>query len=471
MMRYAWKQRDEELRGEALFTLRAMAAGGIYDQLRGGFHRYAVDDAWLVPHFEKMLYDNALLAVPYLEGWQQTRDSDFERVLRETLDWVCDEMQSDEGGYYSTLDADSEGVEGRFYVWSREEIREVLGDEAELFELAYGVSASGNWEGTNILNLPRDPEAAAAKAGTTEAELRQRLGEARRLLLARRGDRIRPGLDDKVLADWNGLMIAAMAQAGRILDEPRYVDSARRAAEFVLDRMTRDGRLLHAYRAGKVHLLAYLDDYATMLGGCIELFLATSEFRWLAAARELADGLIELFHDDSDGGFFFTGSDHEQLLARLKSAHDGATPAGNALAVTWLQKLATLLNERRYEEHARQALYAFESQLRRMPSGFGQLLLALDDHLAEPREIVVVGRREDPATKQALRALWGRYAPHDLIVLFDPEAPDAAELEALPLLAGRAAAADAGVPTFFICRQYTCEAPTTDLDDLLEQLG
>jgi uncharacterized protein YyaL (SSP411 family) len=469
LLRYAHHHNDAELQGEATFTLDRMAAGGIFDQLAGGFHRYSVDAQWLVPHFEKMLYDNALLVTPYLEAWQQTREPELERAVRETLDWVCAEMQSEAGGYFSTLDADSEGVEGKYYVWSQQEIREVLGEAAERFESIYGVTASGNWEGSNILNLPRSIVSCADAAGVDVASLHELLVESRRLLLERRSARIRPALDDKVLADWNGLMIIAMAQAGRVLDEPRYVESAARAARFVLDHMMQGDRLLHTWREGRAHLLAYLDDYAAMVGGCTELFLTTGEWRWLRAARQLADGMILLFWDEADNGFFFTGSDHEELLARLKSAHDGATPAGNALAITWLQRLATLLDEPRYDQHARLTLYAFAPQLRRMPSAFGQLLLALDDHLAEPRETVVIGKRDDPATREALTRLWQQYAPHDLVVPFDPQGEDAALLADLPVVAGKPElAADEG-PTFFVCQRYACEAPTRDLEAVLER--
>jgi uncharacterized protein YyaL (SSP411 family) len=467
MLRTADDLGDEDLRAEPLLTLREMASGGIYDQLRGGFHRYSVDAAWLVPHFEKMLYDNALLATPYLEAWQQTGDPDLARVVRETLDWVCAEMQSEEGGYFSTLDADSEGVEGKFYVWSRDEIRDLLGDDSELFELAYDVSASGNWEGHNILNLPRSLEATASHAAISEAELRERLEHCRARLLERRDQRVRPGLDDKVLADWNGLMVVAMARAGRVLGEPRYVDSARKAAAFVMERMTDEDRLLHAYRDGQAHLLAYLDDYAAMTGGCTELFLATSEWRWLRHARHLADGMIALFRDGEEGGFFFTGSDHEELLARLKNGSDGATPAGNALAATWLLRLATILDDRRYEQHAHQVFTAFEPQIRRLPSAFGQMLLALDEHLSEPRELVVVGR-DSTACRDALHRLNRRYAPHEMVLWFDPTGPDAETLGRLPLFAGRTEGEDPERPTFYRCRRYVCDEPTQDLDAVLD---
>ena len=469
LLRYAWQHHDEDLLQEAVFTLEQMAGGGIYDHVGGGFHRYSTDARWLVPHFEKMLYDNALLAVTYLQAYQITTHDVFATVARETLDWVLRDMQSPQGGYYSTLDADSEGTEGKYYVWQRDEIIDLLGDQGEAFCAVYDVSAGGNWEGAVILNRPKPLSSIAGELELSETQLQQTLERGRERLRAARRKRVPPGLDDKILVDWNGLMIAAMAFGYRVLGNSAYLESAIRAAEFVGSAMIEDGRLLHTHRAGQTRLLAYLDGYAAMLGAYIELFEATFEPRWLRYARDLADGLIDLFWDHDDGGFFFTGTDHESLIARSKSAHDGATPAGNALAASWLQRLAALSGEQGYADRAREVLYCFAPQARRMPSGFGQLLLALQSHLAERREIVVVGSAADARTRDALGRLWRRYAPTDLVVLLDPEAAAlGALLDEIPLLEGKLEAASGPGPSFFVCRNFTCQAPTTDLDAVLE---
>ncbi len=467
LLRYATARQDADLLQEAEFTLDQMAAGGIYDLVGGGFHRYATDAAWLIPHFEKMLYDNALLATTYLEAYQITGNRRLADTVSETLDWVAREMQSSDGGYYSTLDADSEGVEGKYYVWDQQELQVLLGDDAEVFGVAYGVTPIGNWEGTNILHLPRSLDHVARELGESPEALGARLRQCRERLYEARENRARPGLDDKILSDWNGLMIAAMARGYRALDDVRYLDSGIRAADFVLQTMRRDGRLLHTHRAGTTKLLAYLDGYANMLWACIELFEATFSPRWLAHARELADGLIELFADDA-GGFAFTGTDHEELLTTSKAGHDGATPSGNAVAAIWLQRLARLTGEDRYAEAAHQTLDAFASFMERMPSAFAQMNLALDARLAEHREIVVLGGVDDAATNAALGRLWRRFAPHEIVVRLDPQAADLEELEtALPLLAGKASVAESARPLYFACRDYACEAPTTDLDTII----
>jgi len=467
LLRYAATRQDADLRQEALFTLDQMAAGGIYDQVGGGFHRYATDARWLVPHFEKMLYDNALLATTYLEAYQLTGKRALADTVSETLDWVVREMQSSDGGYYSTLDADSEGVEGKYYVWDQTELQALLGDEAEVFGRAYGVSASGNWEGSNILHLPRPLEELAGELAVAPEVLRERLAGCRERLSKARDGRILPGLDDKILSDWNGLMIAAMARGYRVLGDRRYLESATRAADFVFDVMRRDGRLLHTHRAGSTKLLAYLDGYANMLWACIELFESTFELRWLRRARQLADGLIKLF-GDAEGGFAFTGTDHEELLTTSKAGHDGATPAGNAVAAIWLQRLARLTGNSRYADAGRQTLEVFASFMERMPSAFAQMTLGLDAHLSEHHELVVLGGAEDAATKEALARIWRRFAPHEIVVGLDPEAADLSILEnEVPLLAGKATVGETARPLYFACRDYACEAPTADLDAVI----
>ncbi|MDQ3722839.1 MAG: thioredoxin domain-containing protein, partial [Actinomycetota bacterium] len=379
-------------RGETqmtLHTLRSMASGGINDQVGGGFARYSTDRDWTVPHFEKMLYDNALLAVAYLHGWQVSGgaggggaggDPLLLRTVEETLDWTLREMTGPEGAFFSALDADSEGVEGRFYVWSLDELRAALGDDAEEAIAWFGAGERGNFEGANILES-RGPE--------PRGEVRERIRAA---LLAVRDERIRPGLDDKRLTAWNGLMIRALAEAGAVLEREDYVAAARRAAAFVLGEMRgADGRLLRTYNAGEAKLNAYLEDHAFMLEALLTLYEATFEPRWFHDARELADDMIERFADPERGGFYQTSSDHEQLVARRKEVDDAPIPSGQSSAAFGLLRLAALTGEARYEGAALGVLRLFGDLLRHSPLAFGHLLQALDFHLAAVREVALVG--------------------------------------------------------------------------------
>jgi len=468
LLRQVARHGDADALHMATLSLDRMAYGGMYDQLGGGFHRYSTDDRWLVPHFEKMLYDNALLATAYLEAVQLTGHEEYRRIAAETLDWALIEMQDPDGGFYSTLDADSEGVEGKFYVWRRDEIESLLGDDAATFCTVYDVSEKGNWEGASILNLAKPASEFHRDLGIEPDELDALLVRCRATLLAARGERVRPGLDDKILTDWNGLMIAALARGYRVLGEQRFLDSARRAAAFAGRRMVRDGRLLHSYRDGRSHLLAYVDDHAYLAWGLIELFEATFERDWLARARALADRMIELFWDDEEGGFFFTGSDHEQLIARMKPGHDGATPSGNAVAAGVLLRLHTITGDERYARHATDLLRAFSQQMRRAPTGHAHMIAAVDYLRRTPREIALIGPLQEAVVAEPLRSLWQQFRPHDLIVAVDPAAADFGELAGeVPLLAGKEALD--GRPTFYVCADYACRAPTHDVDELMRQ--
>ncbi len=466
LMRYGAGQGDTDLLEEALFTLEQMIAGGIHDQVGGGFHRYATDARWLVPHFEKMLYDNALLADSLLDALQISGREAFARTATRTFEWMLREMRSPEGGLYSTLDADSEGVEGRYYAWSAAEIDAVLGRDAGLFRLAYGVSDSGNWEGTNVLHLPRPLSATAREAGLPEPEVRRRLERALERLRAAREARVRPALDDKILADWNGLAIAALARGARVLDRPDLLEAAVQAAEFVFREMVVDGVLRHAWRVGRARHGGYLDDYAAMLAACLELFESSFEPRWLARARWLADTMMPRFWDEDGGGFFFTAAqDDGGLIVRPKSAQDGATPAGNGIAARALQRLAAITGEQDYARRSRATIIAFAEPLRRVPFAFASLLLALESHLAPPSEFVVVGS-DSVAVRAALGRLWRRYDPNALVLWLDPSLPHARRLaEEVPALRGREPLA--GDPTFYRCHAHTCGPPCADLDALL----
>ncbi|MGH2839224.1 MAG: thioredoxin domain-containing protein, partial [Solirubrobacteraceae bacterium] len=430
-------------------TLLTMASGGIYDQVGGGFARYAVDASWTVPHFEKMLYDNALLARAYLHAWQMTGEPILRRTAEETLDWTLREMTGPEGAFYSALDADSEGVEGKFYVWSLDELRDALGDDADAAIEWFGASERGNFEGSNILES-RGPEPAP--------EQRQHIRAA---LLAKRAERVRPGLDDKRLTAWNALMISALAEAGAALERPDYVDAARRAAAFVLDEMrSDDGRLLRTYNAGEAKLNAYLEDHAFLLEALITLYEATFEPRWFAAARELADTMIERFGDPEHGGFFQTSSDHEQLVARRKEIDDAPIPSGQSSAAYGLLRFAALTGEARYEEQALGVLRLIGDLLRRSPIAFGHLLQVLDFHLATVQEVALVG--EDTSALQ--RVVRGTFRPH--VVLAGGDGSDAG---GIPLLEGRAARS--GQAAAYVCERFTCQQPVTEPGELETLLG
>jgi uncharacterized protein YyaL (SSP411 family) len=465
LLRYHSARRDAKALHMVELTLDKMAAGGMYDHLGGGFHRYSTDERWLVPHFEKMLYDNALLARVYLEAFQVTKRQDYARVAQETLEYVLREMQDPEGGYYSTEDADSEGEEGKFYVWSRDEVDRLLGDKAEAFCRVYDVTPSGNWEGTNILNRPRGIETVAEDLNTSVEALDTLMREGRRILFETRNQRVKPGLDDKILTSWNGLMIMAMSLGYRVLKDQRFLESARKAARFVLDHMTREGRLLATYRDGRARFPAYLDDYAFLIGGLVELYESDFDIRWIDEATRLSEDLNRLFWDDAAGGFYFTGTDHESLLLRPKSAMDTAIPSGNAMAATYFLKLATYTGIPDYETRAQETIRAFHTMLQRFPSAFNQMLCAIDYYLGSRREIAVVGSEDAAETKQALDRIRRTFTPNVAVAFLDPSWPDRQAVEdRIPLLKGKKAAN--GTPLFYLCENYACQSPTEDVAEI-----
>ncbi len=421
-------------------TLDAMMAGGIHDQIGGGFARYSVDASWLVPHFEKMLYDNALLAGAYLHGWQALGHERYRRVCERTLDWALAEMRGPEGGFYSALDADSEGEEGRFYVWTRDEIDAVLGDGAEAVAEFYGVSEAGNFEGSNILHL-------AGGAASTEPA---GLDAARRALYGARAERVRPGLDDKRLAAWNALMLGALAEAGAALGREDYLDAARGCAEFVLGELRdADGRLLRTYKDGEGRLNAYLEDHAFLLEALLTLYEATFEQRWFEQAQALADTMIARFGDPERGGFFSTSDDHEELIARRKEIGDHPIPSGNSAAALGLLRLEALSGERSYGELADGVLRLFAKTAPRQPDAFAHLLRALDFQLAPTKEVALIG--DDLTELSAL--VRSEYRPH-LVLAGGPEGS-----KAPPLLSDRPSID--GKPTAYVCEHFSCQAPTT----------
>jgi hypothetical protein len=436
-------------RGErqmSLYTLRAMASGGIYDQVGGGFARYAVDATWTVPHFEKMLYDNALLARAYLHGWQVSGDDVLRRTVEETLEWALREMRAPEGGFHSALDADSEGVEGKFYVWTVDELRSVLGDDADAAIAWFGATEHGTFEGANVLES-RGPE----PAPEVRARIRERLLEAR-------AARVRPGLDDKRLASWNALMVSALADAGAVLGRGDFLDAARGAAAFGLDRMRDgDGRLLRTFNAGEARLNAYLEDHGFLLEALLTLYEATFEERWFAAAREIADTIVTRFADPRNGGFFSTSDDHEELVARRKDLEDAPIPAGGSAAAFGLLRFAALTGEASYEEHAVSHMRLLHEIAPRHPTAFGHLLQAIDFHLHPTREVALVGDDEGVAALSAV--VRETLRPH-LVLAGGPGdgASAVALMEGRTPVDGRAAA--------YVCEHFACRRPVTEAGEL-----
>jgi uncharacterized protein len=440
-------------------TLDKMMHGGIYDQLGGGFARYSVDPNWLVPHFEKMLYDNALLARVYLHGWQVAGEERWMRVCTETLDWTLREMCGPEGGFYSALDADSDGEEGRFYVWEEEEMREALaeaGTAADAIErvLGYwGVSAAGNFEGRNILHVPLG----------ASAQQPAELADARTALYSWRDRRVRPGLDDKRLCSWNALMITALADAGAALGRQDYLDAASACARFVWESMRdSEGHLLRTWKGGEARLNAYLEDHAFLLEALLRLYEATLEVRWFDAARETADSMIERFADDERGAFFTTSNDHEELIVRRKDVGDHPIPSGNSSAAYGLLRLAALTGESSYEERAVGTMRVFAPAALQHPDAFAHMLQAIDFHLSPVREVALVapGNGADASTPLAELASVVRSAhrPH-LVLAGGPEGSERPELL-------RERPAVEGKPAAYVCEHFACKAPVTEPKEL-----
>ena len=461
-------------------TLRAMARGGMYDQLGGGFHRYSTDHVWLVPHFEKMLYDNAQLARVYLHAWQVTRDAEFRRLTEEILDYVLREMTDTRGGFYSTQDADSEGEEGKFFVWSAREIDEALGADSALFKARYGVTPGGNFEGHNIFFVAEDADALEDKLQLQTQTATAALDVARQKLFALREKRIKPGLDDKVLTGWNGLMLAAFAEAARVLGRADYLKAAIANAEFLLNTMqTSTGRLLRSWRRvssspsrrggqggeGEVvaKLNAYLEDYTHISEGLLALYEATFDARYFTAARELMDVAIQHF-SDPQGGFFDTSDDHETLVTRPKDTQDNATPSGNAMAATVLLKLGALTGEYRFTEIAEHALRTVEPLLSRYPTGFAQWLNALTFRLAQPKEVALIGDPGRDDTRALLDVVFNEFRPFKVVALKHPGAESP-----ISLLAGREQRD--GKATASVCFHFACRLPVTEPEALRKHLS
>jgi uncharacterized protein YyaL (SSP411 family) len=433
----------------------------------GGFHRYSTDAYWLVPHFEKMLYDNALLARLYLHAWQITGNPLYRRITEETLDYVVREMTDAGGGFYSAQDADSEGVEGKFFVWTPGELPAILGEDADLITGYYGVTARGNFEGANILNVPRDPEEYAYQRGVTEEQLSSAIERARAALLPVREERIHPLLDDKVLTAWNGLMLRAFAEAGAGLGRPDYLEVARKNAAFLLDTMRGDnGRILRTWRNGQAKLLGYLEDYACLADGLLALHEATLEPRWLRETVAVVGGMVDLFWDDAVGGFYDTGHDHEELVIRPRDVFDNAQPCGGSVATDILLKIAVITGSDDFAGKGATPLRALLPLLGRTPSATGHWLGALDFYVSLPKEVVIVGPSGHAETRAMLGTVGGRFLPNRVVVgVADPDAPP---IDGSPLLEQRGM--QDGRPTAYVCQHYVCQLPVTTAEALATQL-
>ncbi len=473
LLRYHRRNDDAQALTMATQTLAQMAAGGIHDQVGGGFHRYATDPQWLVPHFEKMLYDNALLALAYLEAFQVTGRDDFAAVARDILRDVDRDMSLADGGFASATDADSKApdghrAEGLFFTWTPDEITAALAPEAaRRVSAAYGITAAGNFEGRNILHRPRSTEAVAQELGITPEALRDSLTAARESLYATRAKRPPPLRDDKVIAAWNGLMISAFARAALVLDDPSYAQRAARAADFVLGRMRVDGRLRRSFAGGAARTDAYLADYAFMTAGLLDLYEATGERRWLDQAIDL-DRVLAAHYEDAAGGFFATSDDHETLLAREKPADDGAEPSGNSVQALNLLRLHELTTDDRYRQRAERTFRAFAKPLADAPTSMAEMLLALDFALGTPKEIVIVAPHARAEAAPFLAELRRQFVPNRVLVVAVEGADLTDQATRVPLLAGKTASG--GKATAYVCRQHECELPTADPAVFAQQL-
>ncbi len=443
-------------------TLARMACGGIYDQLGGGFHRYSVDAEWLVPHFEKMLYDNALLSRAYLDAYLLTGNEFFRQVCTGTLDYVVREMTSPEGGFYSSQDADSEGREGEFFLWTSGEVESILGEpDAELICRYFDVTPEGNFEGKNILHVPRPADVVARLNGIQESELLAVIRKAKARLFEAREARIKPARDEKILTAWNGLMLRSFAEAACTLERDDYRSIAVRNAEFILTHLRHDRQLLRSYKDGKSKFNGYLDDYAFLLDGLIALYEATFDPRWMQESLVIAESMIERFWDPDAGDFYFTSADHETLIQRPKELFDNATPSGNSVAVHALLRLSKLTGNSRFSDYAFRVLEKMAGLLDRQSSAFPHLLCALDFCLGHPQEVAIIGNQNVRETRELLRAVFGMYLPNRVVAC----GPGGA---GVPLLENRTQLG--GKPTAYVCENFICRTPVVSPEELRKLL-
>ncbi len=479
LLRYWQSTGNENALRMVVKTLQAMRNGGMYDHIGFGFHRYSTDSKWLVPHFEKMLYDQAMLAVAYIEAYQATEKKEFRETAQEIMTYVLRDMTDPKGGFYSAEDADSEGEEGKFYIWTEEEIRKILkGKELDLITKVFNIEKAGNFKeettakstGSNILHLKKSLTEIALEMKVSEEGLKKRIDTARQKLFAVRSGRIHPHKDDKILTDWNGLMIAALAKGAQVFDEPKYADAAKRATDFILKVIRRsDGRLLHRYRDGQAAVLANVDDYAFLIWGLLELYETTFDVHYLQTALDLNKDLIKHFWDEQSGGFYFTADDAEDLLIRQKEIYDGAIPSGNSVAMLNLLRLGRITANTDLEEKAKKIILAFSRVVKESPSGYAQLMVALGFGIGPSYEVVIVGNPQAGDTKDMLNAIRRHFIPNKVVILRpgDQELPDIIRFAEFT----KDHSSIDGKATTYVCLNYACKMPTTDIKKMLEVLN
>ena len=463
LLRQSQRTNNSAIQAAIELTLVKMACGGMYDQLGGGFHRYSVDEKWLIPHFEKMLYDNALLSRIYLDAYLVTGKEFYRQITTEILDYVIREMTHPDGGFYSSQDADSEGEEGKFFAWTPEQVTALLGaEDAKLFNRYFDVSEFGNFEhGTSALHIDDEISVVAKLLSVTPEQLTEVITRGKKILFEARELRIKPARDEKILTAWNGLMLRSFAEAARVLKREDYLQIALRNAEFLTKELKRDGRLLRTHKDGQSKLNAYQEDYAYLIDGLLSLYEATFDEKWFSEARAFADTMIEQFWDENDGGFFFTSNDHEKLINRAKESYDNASPSGNSVAAHVLQRLALFTNEPRYRDCAERTIKLLANSISRYPNAFGHLLCAMDLYLSNPHEIAIIGNRE--AGNALVDAVFTHYIPNKVVASAAPN-----EATKIQLLQGRTQID--GKATAYVCHNFLCEAPVTDAGELVASL-
>ena len=479
LLRYWQSTNDEKALRMVVKTLQSMQNGGIYDHVGFGFHRYSTDSHWLVPHFEKMLYDQAMLAMAYTEAYQATGINEFEETAKEIFTYVLRDMTDKEGGFYSAEDADSEGVEGKFYVWTEDEIRQTLkGDEADLIINVYSIDKIGNFRdeasgentGANILHLNKSLTEIAFKNKESVDGLKESVEAARQKLFAVRNKRVHPHKDDKILTDWNGLMIAALAKGAQAFDEPKYAEAAKRAADFILTGMRReDGRILHRYRDGHTAILANVDDYAFLIWGLLELYETVFDVDYLQTALDLNSEMIKYFWDEKDGGFYFTAEDAEELIVRQKEIYDGAMPSGNSVAVSNLFRLSRITANTDFEDKANKIMLAFSKDVESAPSGYTQMMVALGFGIGPSYEIVIVGNPEADDTKEMLSSLGKHFIPYK-VVLLKHDDQEKADITRIAEYTEYHSSFD-GKATAYVCLDFACKMPVTNTEEMLKLLN
>jgi uncharacterized protein YyaL (SSP411 family) len=466
-LRYHRITGDQTYLDRVKHTLKEMAEGGIYDHLGGGFHRYSVDERWLIPHFEKMLYDNSQLIKLYLEAYQASGDEFFKRIAVESLAYVRREMWSPEGGFYSTQDADSEGEEGKFFIWTPAEVLEILGEETgRIFCRYYGMTHHGNFEGKNILHTDLPLEAVAQEFHKAPDEVVAILQEARQITFLAREKRVKPSRDEKILTSWNALMISSVAEAYKVLGDPAYLEMGRKCSDFMMTHLFKNDRLLSTYKDGIAKLNGYLDDYDFLIASLLDLYEATFESAYLDQADHLARIMLEQFWDEETGGFYFTGKDHEPLITRTKSGYDHSIPSGNAVAGMDLLRLSYLTDHSDYLTKAEAVLRLFYQPMQENPFGYASMLAALDFYLERPKEIVLVGKKESQETQQMLRQIHSLYLPNKTLSFVDPDRPDSGRIPSLV----KGKTQQNGTLTVYVCHHYTCSTPATEWEAVKELL-